>query len=65
MGLTPMIAPAMEDEQVLNFIRESTPLGCLARSGETARVALFLASDEASYIKRRHPAGRRHGWTAR
>ena len=45
-----MIAPAIEDEQILDFMPESTPLGRLARLEETARVALFLASDEASYM---------------
>jgi NAD(P)-dependent dehydrogenase (short-subunit alcohol dehydrogenase family) len=47
---TPMIAPVLSDEQVLSFMRASTPLGRLARPEETARVALFLASDEASYL---------------
>ena len=45
-----MIAPAIEDEQILGFMRESTPLGRLARPEETARVALFLALGEAPYM---------------
>jgi NAD(P)-dependent dehydrogenase (short-subunit alcohol dehydrogenase family) len=45
-----MIAPAIADEEVLGIMLESTPLGRLARPEEIARVALFLASDEASYM---------------
>jgi NAD(P)-dependent dehydrogenase (short-subunit alcohol dehydrogenase family) len=47
---TAMIAPAIADEEVLGIMLESTPLGRLARPEEIARVALFLASDEASYM---------------
>jgi NAD(P)-dependent dehydrogenase (short-subunit alcohol dehydrogenase family) len=47
---TAMIAPAIADEEVLSFMLESTPLGRLARPEEIAQVALFLASDEASFM---------------
>jgi meso-butanediol dehydrogenase / (S,S)-butanediol dehydrogenase / diacetyl reductase len=61
---TPMIAPVLSDEQVLSFMRESTPLGRLAKPEETAQVALFLASDEASYLNGAIiPVD--GGWTAR
>lgn len=61
---TPMIAPALADEQTESFLRESTPLGRPARSEETARVALFLASEEASYLNGAIiPVD--GGWTAR
>lgn len=47
---TSMIIPVLENEKILDFMRESTPLEPLARPEETARVALFLASDETYYV---------------
>lgn len=53
---TPMITPVLEDEEVLGFMRESTPLGRLDRPEETARVALFLG--RGILHERCHRAGR-------
>jgi NAD(P)-dependent dehydrogenase (short-subunit alcohol dehydrogenase family) len=47
---TPMIAPVISDERVMQSMRQNTPLGRLARPEEIANVALFLASEEASYL---------------
>ncbi|ABG03322.1 short-chain dehydrogenase/reductase SDR [Rubrobacter xylanophilus DSM 9941] len=47
---TPMIAPVISDERVMQSMRQNTPLGRLARPEEIASVALFLASEEASYL---------------
>lgn len=61
---TPMIAPALADEQAASFLRDSTPLGRLAQPEETAQVALFLASEESSYLNGAViPVD--GGWTAR
>jgi NAD(P)-dependent dehydrogenase (short-subunit alcohol dehydrogenase family) len=43
-------AVATSEEQDLGTLAEAIPLGRLGRSEEIANVALFLASDEASYI---------------
>ncbi|MEW6636816.1 MAG: SDR family oxidoreductase [Actinomycetota bacterium] len=47
---TPMIAPAISDERVMQSMQQNTPLGRLARPEEIANVALFIASEEASYL---------------
>ncbi|QYJ16595.1 Dihydroanticapsin 7-dehydrogenase [Rubrobacter xylanophilus DSM 9941] len=47
---TPMIAPVISDERVMQSMKQNTPLGRLARPEEIASVALFLASEEASYL---------------
>ena len=40
----------LSDEQLLEFVKRTVPLGRAARPEEIANVALFLASDESSFI---------------
>jgi NAD(P)-dependent dehydrogenase (short-subunit alcohol dehydrogenase family) len=47
---TPMTAMISENEPIRKFIESQTPMGRLGRAEEVAKVALFLASDEASYV---------------
>lgn len=47
---TPMIAPVLKDPQVREILETNCPLGRVASPDEIARVALFLASDDASYV---------------
>jgi NAD(P)-dependent dehydrogenase (short-subunit alcohol dehydrogenase family) len=47
---TPMTLGSYEDEKVRTFWRERTALGRVGEPEEVARLALFLASEAASYI---------------
>lgn len=47
---TPMIAEALQDPAYERFLHEDNPMGRLAEPEEIARVALFLGSDDASYV---------------
>jgi NAD(P)-dependent dehydrogenase (short-subunit alcohol dehydrogenase family) len=56
---TPMTALLQEDEARMRMVLARTPMGRLGRPEEIAATALFLASDESSYITGEilHPAG--------
>ena len=47
---TPLTATVTGDDQWLKTMESMIPLGRLAQADEVARAALFLASDDASYI---------------
>lgn len=47
---TPMATHFTEDEEMMKTLRQGIPLGRAGTSEEIAKVALFLASDESSYI---------------
>lgn len=47
---TPMIAGALEMPEVRDFLVSNCPMGRVGKPEEVAYAALFLASDEASYI---------------
>jgi NAD(P)-dependent dehydrogenase (short-subunit alcohol dehydrogenase family) len=47
---TPLIEGAMDDPQLLAAIVEKHPIGRLGRPIEVAAAALFLASDESSFV---------------
>jgi 3-oxoacyl-[acyl-carrier protein] reductase len=47
---TPMIAPMQADTVMSNIMRARTPLGRFAEPREIATAALFLATDDSSYV---------------
>lgn len=47
---TPMLAPALKNPDRVRHYQEKTLLGRVGTPEEVANVALFLASDEASYV---------------
>lgn len=60
---TPMLAPALEDEKIRRYLEEGNALARIGRPEEVAYAALFLASDEASYVTG-HIMTVDGGWTA-
>ena len=49
-GLTNLLASSQVGDERRKFIAAATPLGRLGAPEEVARAAVFLASDDASYI---------------
>ena len=49
-GLLGLAADADQERQLVNGLAASVPLGRLGRPEEVANLALFLASDEGSFI---------------
>lgn len=47
---TEIIRPLMQDEAARRMILSRTPMGRLGTTAEIAKVAVFLASDDASYL---------------
>ncbi|SDG17187.1 SDR family NAD(P)-dependent oxidoreductase [Halorientalis regularis] len=47
---TPMTEPLLETEQFYNYVRDNTPMNRPAQPEEIAPLAVFLASDAASYL---------------
>lgn len=47
---TPMTDEYLDQEQFYEFVHGQTPTGRVAQSEEIGGIAMFLASDEATYI---------------
>jgi NAD(P)-dependent dehydrogenase (short-subunit alcohol dehydrogenase family) len=47
---TPMTEPVLGEEEFYEYVHGQTPMGRIAQPEEIAGLAMFLASDEASYI---------------
>ena len=61
---TPMTEPAFSEDEFYEYVNGQTPMGRVAQPEEIAGLAMFLASDEASYITGANiPVD--GGWTAR
>lgn len=61
---TPLIGVIKDTPPLLDWTVQGTPMGRLGRADEIANVALFLASDESSFMTATHVVVD-GGWTAR
>ena len=61
---TPLLAPIKMSEELTDWMVDGTPMGRLGGADEIAKAALFLASDDSSFMTATHLVidG---GWTAR